>query len=124
MTVLIVAFVLAWPMLQIEVALRSVPAGADAVLVEDLTRGERLCWAGACLERLRVWRSERPFAVRCDDVEAWIDDVADTHPVRRLDIGAEGFARCGWIVERGEVRLGVVVEEQRPGSDLIVTSRR
>lgn len=119
--VLVGLVALAWPTARIELALRSVPVGSDATLVEDVTRGGRLCVIGACPERLRVWRSAEPFAARCETTRQWIATLRDD--VRELDIGTDGFARCGWVVERGPVTLGVVVEEQSPGSDLIVTSR-
>lgn len=114
------AAVLLWPTFRIELALSSVPVG-EAELVEEITRGRRFCWAGTCPERLVVWRAPTPAHARCAEVERWIGTLEE--PVRLLDIGTEGFARCGWIIDRDPVVLGVVVEEQSPGSDLIVTSR-
>ena len=119
--VLVGVSALVWPTARIEIALRTVPVGSGATLVEDVTRGGRLCVVGDCPERLRVWRSSTPFAARCDETRRWVATLDDD--VRELDIGTDGFARCGWVVARGSVTLGVVVEEQSPGSDLIVTSR-
>ncbi len=106
------------PYVVVERAVAAVPQPADGSVTEEIRRRTDGCLGVVCPQRIRVYTVSVPGSVLCDRYARLLPSDA-----RILDIGTEGFARCGWTFDDGPVLVGVVVEEPPGVTELVISAR-
>ena len=106
------------PYVVIERAIAAVPQPSDGSVTEEIRRRTDGCGGVVCPQRIRVYMVSAPASELCDRYSRLVPSNA-----RVLDIGTEGFARCGWTFDDGRVLVGVVVEEPPGVTELVVSAR-
>ncbi len=106
------------PYVVIERAIAAVPQPPDGSVTEEIRRRTDGCRGVVCPQRIRVYTVSAPGSELCDRYSRLLPSHA-----RVLDIGTEGFARCGWTFDDGPVLVGVVVEEPPGVTELVISAR-
>lgn len=106
------------PLVEVERGLSLAPVPEGALITEDVRRSGDDCGALICTQRIRVHSLDQTGSEACEFVADRLSgDVA------MLAIGELGVARCGWVVRRGDVLVGLIVEDAPGGTELVVSSR-